>query len=913
MNYANRQNMENKFFRRFQKKKANEPWTRPVEKVLETLTVSTDFGLKTAEIKKRRRIYGSNRLQEFKRKSAWRILANQFTSLVVDVLALASGISFVFGRWVEGVAIGIALFINAVIGFVTELKATRSMEALHRLGSISAKVRREGEVREIPAERLVPGDMVILEAGDLIPADLRVVEANNLQTDESTLTGESVPVAKQREPVRKEAPLAERASMFFKGTAVTAGSGVGVVVAIGMDTELGKVASLVEQAGEEITPLEKRLAQLGRRLVWATLLVGAFVAVAGFAGGRDWLLVLETAIAMAVAAVPEGLPIVATIALARGMWRMAHRNALVNRLSSVETLGATTIICTDKTGTLTENRMTVARIALSSGVVEVVRDEEGNPASFRLGGRTLDPAEEPLLVQALEAGVLCNNASLGGGQDNAIGDPLEVALLAAGAATGMHRKNLLERMPEVREEAFSPRTKMMATCHKDEQGYRIAVKGAPEAVLEVCTRGVTSRGGADLSNEERKRWRERNYEMAEEGLRVLALGQKNVNTADTESYKGLSFLGLVGLWDPPRETARQAIGLCRDAGIRVIMVTGDHPATARAVAKAVKLTDGEFGVMEGNELKDPEELAEQPRVRVLHTPIFARVSPEQKLKLIAIHQKNRAIVAMTGDGVNDAPALKKADIGIAMGRRGTQVAKEAADMVLKDDEFSTIVSAVEYGRVIFENIRKFLFFLISGNVSQVLIITLASLVNTPLPLLPLQILYLNLVGDVFPALALGVGEGDPAVMKRSPRDPSEPILTRCHWFAVGGYSVLICASVLAAFSVALTQMEMDGKEAVTVSFLTLSFARLWHVFNMRQHGSRLILNEITRNSFIWMALAACIGLLLAAVYLPDLAEVLKLADPGAKGWFLILAMSLVPLLIGQAAKLLALGDKSGLS
>ncbi|MDT8442953.1 MAG: cation-transporting P-type ATPase [Desulfuromonadales bacterium] len=866
------------------------PWSVDINEVRKALQVDIEAGLSEEQASRRLKSCGPNRLKESKPRSMWQILIDQFASLIVGLLGVAAITAVVFGRWVEGVAIAIALVINAVIGFFTELKATRSMEALHRLGSTEAKVYRQGQIKVLPAPKIVPGDLVSLEAGDLVPADLRVSEANNLQVDEAALTGESLPITKQVEAVSTEASLAERTSMLYKGTAVTSGSGAGVAVATGMQTELGRIATLAEDVGEKFTPLERRLERLGRRLVWATLAVGILVTVAGLIGGKHWLLVLETAIAMAVAAVPEGLPIVATIALARGMWRMAHRNALINRLSAVETLGATNIICTDKTGTLTENRMHLQRLELASG-------------TFALDEEDFDLQKHDLLRRVLETGVLCNNSSLDQEGGDAVGDPLEVALLKAAAAHDLHRDQLLGQLPEVREEAFDPDTLMMATFHQSEESYRIAVKGAPEAVLDSCSAIAEKEGDVELSDALRQDWQERNQQLAKNGFRVLALADKAGNSAEDDPYQGLTLLGLAGLWDPPRKEISDTLEQCRQAGIRVIMVTGDHPATALAVAHAVGLNGDSSTVMTGDDLKKPEDLTEEQRRKLLKASIFARVSPEQKLHLINLHQGTGAIVAMTGDGVNDAPALQQADIGVAMGKRGTQVAREAADMVLQDDRFATIITAIYHGRVIFSNIRKFIFFLLSGNVSEILIITLAALVNAPLPLLPLQILYLNLIGDVFPALALGVGEGDRSVMQQPPRDPDEPVLPRGYWLAIIGYAVVIATVVLCGFAMAIIYFGMARDQAVTVSFLSLSLARLCHVFNMRDRESGLFCNEITRNPFIWGALVFCLGLLAIALYLPGLREILSLTAPGAAGWGIILVVGVLPLLVGQAAKL----------
>ncbi len=889
----------------------NTPWAHPWEEVAKDMEVSAEGGLAETEVGKRLRRFGYNRLKATRRRSAWLILWDQVKNPIVGLLVLAAALSFSFGRLLEGVSIAIAIVVNAVIGFFTELRATRSMEALHRMGQAKAKVLREGGLKEIPSENLVPGDVVVLEAGDIVSADLRLTEAARLQADESSLTGESVAVGKGVDPVEGDVPLAEKKNMAFKGTAVTMGSGQGIVVATGGQTELGKVASLAEEAEEELTPLERRLNRLAYRLIWITLAVALLVAVSGLAARRELFLIIETSIALAVAAIPEGLPIVATIALARGMWRMARRNAMMNRLSAVETLGATSIICTDKTGTLTENRMTLSQVFLpplqANAVVEMRPEEEEEKGGFFLGGETLDPSDHPALQEALQVGVLCNNAELGrkssAKKEAGVGDPMELALLRAGEKAGLVREELLQNMPEEREEAFDPEAMMMATFHKKKGQYVVAVKGAPEAVLQSCTRVRTVDGEKDLDKDQRKGWMETNGEMAEAGLRVLAVATRSAESVEGDPYEDLVFLGLLGLMDPPRKDVEEAIRACREAGIRIIMVTGDQPVTARHIGRALNLTDGDRArVIHGKDLKNPDELTEEGRQRMLQAPIFARVNPKQKLDLITLHQKNGSVVAMTGDGVNDAPALKKADIGVAMGRRGTQVAREAADVVLRDDAFRTIVVAIQQGRAIFDNIRKFILFLLSGNVGEIMIVGFALLAGAPLPILPLQILYLNMIGDVFPALALGVGKGDSSKMKRPPRDSDEPILTRGHWLAIVGYGLLIAAAVLAAFKIALSSLGMEKEHAVTVSFLTLAFARLWHVFNMRDGDSPLIKNDITRNPFVWGALGLCSVLLLAAVYLPGISTALSMVPPGAKGWCVIIGMSLFPLLIGQGIK-----------
>ncbi len=868
------------------------PWSRSWQEVLEALGVVPERGLTSSEAAQRRKRVGRNRLREPRRTTAFEVLANQFKSVILLLLAIATAVSLALGNWVEAGAIAVVIGINAVIGFVTEWQAVRSMEALRRLERIEARVRRDREVQELPADELVPGDLVLLEGGDVVTADLRVLEASKLQVDESLLTGEALPVGKRADPLEANVMVAERSNMLYKGTLVTRGSGEAVVVATGMRTELGTIAALTERAREESTPLEKRLEQLGQRLIWVTLAIAVVVAVSGVLVGRDLGVMVETSIALAVAAIPEGLPIVATLALARGMLRMARRNAVVQRLAAVETLGATGVICTDKTGTLTKNELTVTRVWLSEGLVEI-RDEG---AVAIPEGRRLSDVESRRMKDILAIGVLCNNAALHE-DGTAVGDPLEGALLRAGAHAGLQRTSLLEHMPEVREEAFDTATKMMATIHETDAGrHYVAVKGAPEAVLEASVSVSTERGDRALDSEGRQTWRERTDELARDGFRVLAHADKTADDAGTDPYEGLRLLGLIGFVDPPRADAAPAIEACHRAGIQVVMVTGDQPLTAQSLARAVGLIqDDDHEVVQGDDierLRTSPDLLGQPR-------IFARVTPQQKLDLIEAFQRSGRVVAMTGDGVNDAPALKKADIGVAMGHRGTQVAREAADMVLEDDAFATIVVAVHQGRVIFDNIRRFVVYLLSCNISEILLVASASVTSAPLPILPLQILFLNLVTDVFPALALGLGEGSDEAMTRPPRRATEPILTPDHWVTMVLWAGLIMSAVLAAFWMALARLGMTEEEAVTVSFLTLAVAQLWHVFNMRSRGSQLLHNDVVANPWVWMAIALCVGLLLGAVFLPPLASVLRVQAPSGEGWLLIATLGFAPALVGQ--------------
>ncbi|WP_462322234.1 cation-translocating P-type ATPase, partial [Halochromatium sp.] len=990
-------------------------YQKPPETALEQFDGDTDNGLSEAEVHERREQYGRNALRQTRSRPGWRILIDQLASIVVLLLLAASGAALLFGQVIEAIAIGAAILVNTLIGFAMELRATRAMEALQRMGKTQARVLREGHSREIPADELVPGDIVLLDAGDLVPADLRLLEANRLQCDEAALTGESVPVDKRIEaiesaseeaPQDKEAaktketgkalPLGERYNMAYKGTAVTQGSGSGVVVATGMETELGHISDLVAQAEQSTTPLEKRLDRLGRRLIWLTLAIAVVVAGAGLVAGKDLFVMLETAIALAIAAVPEGLPVVATLALAQGMRQMARRNAVVKRLSAVETLGAASLIFTDKTGTLTENRMVLAQLALEQGTLRFERpgqttrqategrsqdensrhdeggrrderhrggrashredrdiDPERNPdsdngearadARITLDGEPLDLAYEPAARAALETGALCNNAELGsqaiaddsdaladaggdanasaggnaiaeasddsktnanantkadaGGNakddsdsdsndnadtdavSNATGDPTEVSLLEAAALAGLHRPELLERWPEQREISFDSDLKMMATVHRSDDGFRIAVKGAPESVLDVCDQVLTADGETGLDDEAREQWQQRSEALAADGLRVLALAQRQAEHEDEDPYQRLTLLGLAGLYDPPRQGIQDVIAACQQAGIRIVMGTGDHAATAQAIAAEIGIAGSDEPAIEGARLDKLEQLDPDERRELLERSVFARISPEEKLQLIDLYQEAGWIVGMTGDGVNDAPALKKADIGIAMGQRGTEVAREASDMVLKDDAFATLVAAIEHGRTIFTNIRRFIVYLLSGNLAEIMAGSAAARGAAPLPLLPLQILDINFVSDVMPALALGLSPGERGVMRQPPRDPNEPILMRRHWGAVGGYGALIAATVLIAFAIALGPMQLDTAHAVTIGFLTFGFARLWHVLNMRGTESPLLLNEVTRNRYVWIAIAIGVALLIAATYIAPLAAILSIQIP----------------------------------
>lgn len=856
--------------------------------VVRKLGVSVSAGLSGEEVAGRRDRFGLNALEVKKPASRLAILLHQFKSAVVYLLGGAALLALFFGEWKEGIAILAVLVFNSAIGFFTEIRAARSIEALRALGGQSARVRRDGTIRIIPAEELVPGDIVLVEGGDGITADIRLIEASNLAADESTLTGESVADAKDVPPVALDVRPADRTSMLFKGTSITRGSGLGVVVATGHRTELGRISKLVQEARPEQSPLERGLARLSGQLVWATLGLTGIIAAVGLYKGEDLMLMINAAIALAVAAIPEGLPVVATLTLARGMWRMAERNALIERLPAVETLGATTVILTDKTGTLTENRMAVRQVWVPAGEFEF-----SGAAPEKTDG---DTAVDPQISNLARTIVLCNNAALGGDGAKDSGDPMEQALLRLGLEAGQTQQDLLRKWPRFREIAFDASTKMMATVHRSDDGYLYAVKGAPERVLASARYIAGPDGDVELQDQERNEWLKRIDLLGQKGLRVLACAGKTTSAADHDPYEDLTFFGLIALEDPARIDVPEAIEACKDAGIRVVMVTGDHAVTASSIARSVGLAARGTRAVEGAEI---DALVRDDDPALLETDVFARVSPREKLELVQAYQASGAVVAMTGDGVNDAPALRQADIGIAMGRRGTDVAREAAAMILLDDAFPTIAKAVREGRIIFGNIRRFAAYLLSCNLSEVLVVGIAVLAALPLPLLPLQILYLNLVTDVFPAFALALGEGERDVMEKPPRPPGEPILGRPQWLAIVFQAIALSAGTFAALFAGAYILELEGDALVTVTFLTLAFSQLWHVFNMRQLKAGIVRNEVTRNKWVWGALLLCIGLLVGPIFIPPMADVLHLVLPTREMWLTIFGASLAPLIVVQ--------------
>jgi Ca2+-transporting ATPase len=859
------------------------PYSIESEAVLTALRSDGASGLSSSEVEKRLKEYGANKIEAKKNKSVWLIFLSQFKSPIVGLLVFAAGLSFYFGEWVDGIAILAVILINALIGFYMEYQAERSMNELKKLSAVPAKVLRDKKLEEINAEDIVPGDVVYIEAGDMIPADGRIFNASQMQIDESALTGESVPVEKQTGKLPADTTLAERINMLYKGTFSTKGNGYMVVTVTGMDTELGKIARMVQTAEQAATPLEKKLENFSKKLIWITVGLVIAIFIAGLLNGQKLLEMLQTSIALAVAAIPEGLPIVATMALAQGMMKMAKHNVIVKKLSAVETLGGTNVICTDKTGTLTQNKIEVNTI--------------------------LTPADNAEALEIINRiAVLCNTAELQNNNDTVkeIGDPLEIGLLKFALKNNFNIQNYRSQFPKIKEEPFSSETKIMATLHQTENDFSIYAKGASEELLMRCNRILEKEGITELNAEKKEHWMQKAEELANTGLKVIAGAFKPAATSEGDMAVNLVFVGLFGMMDPPREEVFAAMEECKTAGINVIMITGDHPATAKNIALKLGIaSNDDFKAMVGKEMNDYEHLTEQEKSNWLDTKVFARVSPKQKLDLVAVLQERKNIVGMTGDGVNDAPALKKADIGIAMGLRGTQVSQEVADMVLKDDSFSSIVIAIKQGRVIFENIRKFVIFLLSCNLSELLVIATASIFNLHFQLFPIQILFINLITDVLPALALGVTEGSPDIMQRLPRNMNEPIIDRKRWINIFFYSIVIGAVSVGAvffshFTVHKTE-TWNPELCNNILFFTLIFSQLLHVLNMGG-GSSFFRSEVFRNKYVWGAITLSVVILISMYAIEPMRKVLSLYEMSINDWLISIGASIVSLIIIQVAK-----------
>ena len=821
-------------------------------------------GLTEHEVLRLQKEFGFNKIETENHNSFWQILLSQFKSPIVYILLFAAAMSFYFNEWLDGIAILVVIFINAAIGFYMEFQADRSMEALQKLSIILSKVIRDGKLKEINSEQIVPGDIVYLEAGDIIPADGNIIKLSRLLVNESALTGESVPVEKAL-AVGSTSDMASK--ILFKGTFVTNGNATYQITSIGMKTELGKIATMVQSANQAATPLEKKLESFTKKLIQITVLLVVVIFAAGWIAGNDFFEMLNTAIALAVAAIPEGLPIVATLGLARGMLKMAKHNVVVKKLSAVETLGGTSVICTDKTGTLTENKMTVATVLATTHQQQII-----------------------------EACILCNTASID--QGNEVGDPLETALLRY-ASEYTQIAEVRNRFPKIDEEPFSSESKRMLTLHQNKDQYVTLAKGAVESILNISSQSFNSNSDWKLNVMEDAN------KLASEGYKVIAVASKE-HLSPMISNDDFTYLGIIGLIDPPRQNVAEAIRECKSAGIKVVMITGDHPATAKEIGRQLGIESNQ--VQLGADMKSYDQLTELDKTNWINQSIFARVSPAQKLDLIRLYQEKNFIVGMTGDGVNDAPALKKADIGIAMGLRGTQVAQDVADMVIKDDSFASIVTAIKQGRIIFDNIRKFVVFLLSCNLSELFTIAFTAIINLHFQLFPLQILFINLVTDVLPALALGMTPGNRNIMKIAPKKSDEPIITKTHWITIIFYSIMISAAGLGAVTTShflFHKAEGWNPELCNnILFFTLIGSQLLHVFNMNSKGSSIFKSEITRNRYVWYSILVCVAILIGCYEITPVRQAISLFPLTIFDWIIIIAFSFASLIINQLAKIL---------
>jgi Ca2+-transporting ATPase len=904
------------------------------EEVLKTLQTLPQSGLSSEEATRRLNEYGPNQLAGKPRPTFLKMLLDQLKDFIVIMLIVAAAVSAVLGEWIDAGAIFAIVVLNAILGVVQESRAEQALAALKKLAAPEAHALREGRRVDIPAAELVIGDIVFLEAGNFVPADVRLIETVNLRIEEASLTGESVAVQKNAAAVlAAEIPLGDRHNTAFMGTLVSYGRGQGIVVSTGMHTQLGLIANMLQSVNEEETPLQKRLDNLGKVLGWGALVICALVFVVGVLR-TNWSLtaivnMFMIAVSLAIAAVPEGLPAVVTISLAMGMREMVHRHALIRRLSSVETLGSATVICSDKTGTLTQNEMTVTRLWVDGTFIEVTGSGYTPVGEFRVGGKKIELHTYPAITTALWVGALNNDARLEPvqGEDGQksyriIGDPTEGALLVATAKAGVLASDVVEAYPRNDEIPFDSERKRMLTVHlvqnqqnedfspiygsEKDNWYAIAVKGAPDVVLDLCTsyQDMDDHHTNPLDEAARKRILAANDAMTHDALRVLGLAYrlaperpKDMNSADLE--KKMIFAGLIGMIDPARPEVKLALEKARLAGIRTIMITGDYPNTAQAIAEEIGLLQPGHQVLASSQFSQMDDATLAREVE--RTDVFARVSPEHKMRIINALSANHEVVAMTGDGVNDAPAIKRADIGIAMGITGTDVAKETADMVLTDDNYASIVSAIEQGRIIYSNIRKFVYYLLSCNLAEIAVIFIGTVAGWGSPLTALQLLWLNLVTDGAPALALAAEKGDPDIMNQPPRPPKEPIINRYMRIGILIQTVAITLVTLAAYRIAQAS-DVHIEFANTMAFVTLSCSELLRAFTARSEYYPLLKIGPLKNRWMNLAIASSLALILAVVYVPFLQTIFKTLPLGWAQWSEVLPLLIFPSLAAELTK-----------
>ena len=890
------------------------------KETLQSLGTNAETGLTSTEVKERLDRYGPNELIERGKKSAWWILLEQFKEVMVIVLIIAAIVSALLGEYTEVVVILAIVVLNAILGFSQEYRAEQAMAALKKMAVPSVRVRRDGRVQEVSSTELVPGDIILQEAGNLVPADSRMIETVNLKVQESALTGESDPVEKLTD-VRSgdDVPLGDQYNMLFMGTVVTYGRGTAVVTETGMDTELGHIADLIQEVGDKKTPLQRRLAQLGKTLALVALVIIAFVVVTGLLRGDDLETLFLTGVSLAVAAIPESMPAVVTITLALGSQRLLQRNALIRKLPAVETLGSVTVICTDKTGTLTENRMTVTILDVAGNTedLETLVDRRGKLVRARLVSDDSDPELNALSVLVC-AGALCNDAVLdtdSQGVQRAIGDPTEGALVLAANTLGFDKGELEAECPRVAEVPFTSERKRMTTIHKLSpeiqqthmpwQGapYILLTKGAIDGLIEISDRVLHGSQIVPMDEMMRKRILDANAQFAQQGQRVLGVAFRVLDSVDStisedQMETGEVFVGLIAMMDPPRPEVKEAVATAKTAGIRPVMITGDHPLTAIQIAKDLSITDND-NYLSGQDLaqmtqKKLEDLVED-------VSVYARVAPEHKLDIVEALQNEGEIVAMTGDGVNDAPALKRADIGVAMGITGTDVSKESADMVLLDDNFTTIVAAVEEGRTIFDNIRKFIKYTLSSNTGELFLMLIGPLLGMPLPLLPLQILWVNLITDGLPGLALAEEKGERGIMERSPFNPKESIFSR------GLGSQIIWIGILlgiVSLGVGMIYWLNDPNGPwQTMIFTTLVLAQMGNALATRSSRDSLFRIGLFSNRLMVGAVMLGFVLQLLLIYVPVFQTVFKTQPLSMQDLFICLIASAVVFVVLELSKL----------
>ena len=878
------------------------------EKIIAELATDAQRGLSHEEARARMEKYGPNILAEEKKEHPILKFLKQFTEFIIIVLIGAAVIAGLLGEWIDALAILAIVLLNGIIGFMQEAKAERVMEALKKLAAPTAKVIRDGSLTTVPAREIVPGDIILFESGDHVPADCRIIESSYLKIAEAALTGESHPIEKEPDALDNGLPLADRINMAYTGTNVVYGRGKGIAIATGMATEMGKIARMLQEVKPEPTPLQRRLAEFGRLLVYAAGFIVAVIFLLGILRGEAILDMFLVAVSLAVAAIPEGLPAVVTIVLALGVQRMVKRHALIRKLPSVETLGAATIIASDKTGTLTQNQMTVKRLFIDTGKdIEVTGTGYAPVGEFRRGRETIAPNASPALLQAVKIGVLCNTAELKeeNGAIRVIGDPTEGALITLGLKAGIDKAMLEKGLSFVEEVPFDSERKIMTVVYKSSSAWYAFIKGAAEKVLPLCTTILDEGGPRPMTDEDRQAITKATEEFSNDALRVLALAYRE-SEAPLEVHsmhlleRELPFAGLAGMIDPPRPEVFEAVKKARSAGITPLMITGDHKATAVAIAKELGIYGPYDLAITGEELdrlSHEEFMKELPRLKV-----YARVNPEHKLKVVRAWKERGETIAMTGDGVNDAPALKEADIGIAMGITGTDVTKEASDMVLTDDNFASIVSAVEEGRGIFENIRRVVHFLLSCNIGEIFVLLVASLLGMPLPLLPIQILWTNLVTDGLPALGLAMEGIDPDLMKKQPRERSEGIVTRSLLWVMLVQGIFIAFCTLAPFALEVYYFEAELIKAQTMAFTVLVFCQKFHVFNCRSEWTSVFKLGVFSNRMLNWSVVIILSTQLLLVYVPSLQTIFKVVPLNLVDWAIVIAFSIQPLLLMEVVK-----------